>query len=109
MNLFEIPPDRPSRRQNRRKQVAEWKRSEMRVRTQDAGPNWPDSSRWIAVSMTECAEHLEGYGITPETEMFELFSGFCRLLEEMGLMHYGPTEFLACEALVKRLEKEEKV
>ena len=88
----------PSLAAKRRQQVAEWKRL-FRIFTHKG----PDD--WMALSMDECCWKLEGYGLTKEqqTDGVMLMAGYCRLLDESGLIHFGDTEHEACESLVARL------
>ena len=55
--------------------------------------------------MDECCWKLEGYGLTKEqqTDGVMLMAGYCRLIDEAGLIHFGQTEHEACESLVTRL------
>jgi hypothetical protein len=60
---------------------------------------------WIAISMPTCIKALEGYGLTAEekTSIGALFAGYCRLLDEAGLVEEGhQTEREAVEAAVRR-------
>ena len=88
----------PSLAAKRRQQVAEWKRL-FRIFTHKG----PDD--WMALSMDECCMKLEGYGLTKEqqTDGVILMAGYCRLIDEAGLIHFGDTEHEACESLVARL------
>ena len=88
----------PSLAAKRRQQVAEWK-GLFRIFTHKG----PDD--WMALSMDECCWKLEGYGLTKEeqTDGVMLMAGYCRLIDEAGLIHYGETEHEACESLVARL------
>lgn len=49
---------------------------------------------WLAIDMTKAAEKLKGYNLTDaeKTDVAELMFGYCRLIEEAGLDHYGETE-----------------
>ena len=49
---------------------------------------------WIAVDMDAAAELLEDYDLTDEekTSLPELMAGYCRLIDEADLCHYGQTE-----------------
>ena len=62
-----------------------------------------EESPWLAVDMTAAAKLLDGYDLTEKekTELPELMAGYCRLLDEAGLCHYGQTEaeaIAACNA-----------
>lgn len=50
-----------------------------------------------AVNMTVAVDMLSGYGLSDEekTSIPELMGGYCRLIEERGLVGYGDTEFEA--------------
>lgn len=49
---------------------------------------------WLAVDMAAASEMLEGYGLTDKekTNLPELMAGYCRLLDDAGMCHYGDTE-----------------
>lgn len=55
---------------------------------------------WLAIDMAKAAEKLKGYNLTEaeKTDVSELMAGYCRLVEESGLDHYGETE---AEAIAK--------
>lgn len=88
----------PSLAAKRREHVHEWKQQH-RIFTHKG----PDD--WMALSMDECCWKLEGYGLTKEqqTDGVMLMVGYCRLIDEAGLIHFGQTEHEACESLVTRL------
>lgn len=90
----------PSKAEKRREQVKAWK-AEYGIYTHSG---WDD---WMALSMTECGDLLKGYGLTEEqkTDGAMLMAGYCRLLDEAGRVHYGSTEYTACESLVTRLRE----
>lgn len=90
----------PSLAAIRRQQVQEWKNG-FRIFTHKG----PDD--WMALSMDECCWKLEGHRLTKEqqTDGVALMAGYCRLIDEAGLIHFGDTEHEACEALVMRLCK----
>ena len=61
---------------------------------------------WLALSMPECCAALSGYGLTEieRTDGVALMAGYCRLLDEAGLVEEGhKTERAAVAALVERL------
>ena len=89
----------PSLAERRRQIVRAWK-AQFRIFTHKG----PDD--WMALSMDECCWKLEGYGLTKEqqTDGVMLMAGYCRLIDEAGLIHFGDTEYEACESLVKRLQ-----
>lgn len=89
----------PSTAELHRRSVAEWKRRH-RLFTHKG----PDD--WMALSMDECCLLLEGYQLTDteKTDGVALMAGYCRLLDEAGLIHFGNTEWEACADLIQRLE-----
>ena len=58
---------------------------------------------WLAVDMDAAAELLEGYDLTEKEKTYlpELMAGYCRLIDEAGLDHYGYTEQEAIESAMK--------
>lgn len=54
-----------------------------------------------AVNMTCSRELLEGYELTDEekTSLPEMMGGYCRLIDERGLIGFGRTEFEAIQDL----------
>ena len=61
---------------------------------------------WLAVDIDAAAALLAGYGLTDQekTDLPEMMAGYCRLIDEAGLCHYGQTEeeaVSACRANVK--------
>lgn len=69
------------------------------------------TGNWMALSMPECCEALSGYGLTDEekTNGVALMAGYCRLLDEAGLVEEGhKTEHAAVTALVARIKAQEK-
>lgn len=66
---------------------------------------------WMALSMKECVEKLKGYSLTEEekTDGFHLMAGYCRLLDEDGLIADGyKTELEAVKALDERIAESER-
>ena len=55
---------------------------------------------WLAIHRETALEMLKGYNLTHEqkTDVAWLMAGYCRLLDEAGLIHYGQTE---AEAVAK--------
>lgn len=49
---------------------------------------------WLAIHRETALEMLKGYNLTHEqkTDVFWLMAGYCRLLDEAGVIHYGQTE-----------------
>lgn len=90
----------PSLAERRRRQVKAWK-EQYRLYTHKG----PDD--WMSLSMNECCELLKGYSLTDaqKTDGAELMAGYCRLIDEAGLVHFGETEHEACQALVKRFHE----
>lgn len=83
-------------------EVKAWK-DKYRIYTHHA----PHAGRWIAFSMDECCEAFKGYNLTEaqKTDGFEMLAGFCRLMDESGIVEDNHrTEYMACSALVKRIE-----
>ena len=105
VTLFEFMSEvrkTPSLAARRRQQVQAWTQHH-RIYTHK-GPE-----DWMALSMNECCELLKGYNLTDEekTDGTMLMAGYCRLLDEAGLIHFGTTSHEACESLVKRLQERE--
>jgi hypothetical protein len=88
----------PSLAAKRREQAHEWKQQH-RIFTHKGHDDW------MALSMPECCELLKGYDLTAEekTDGVMLMAGYCRLIDEAGLIHFGQTEHEVCESLVTRL------
>lgn len=62
---------------------------------------------WLALSMPECCAALSEYGLTEEerTNGVALMAGYCRLLDEAGLVEEGHrTEREAVTSLVSRIK-----
>jgi len=55
---------------------------------------------WLAIHRETALEMLKGYNLTHEqkSDVFWLMAGYCRLLDEAGLIYYGQTE---AEAVAK--------
>jgi len=62
---------------------------------------------YTAVNMTVSIEMLKGYDLTDEekTEQSALMAGYCRLLEERGLIGWGETEFESIQDLFSNATK----
>jgi hypothetical protein len=61
---------------------------------------------WLALSMSECCAALNDYKLTAEerTDGAALMAGYCRLLDEAGLIEDGhKTQHAAVAALVTRI------
>jgi hypothetical protein len=103
--LFELEPTVSGRlravgeREVRRAKVKEWKAALGLYAYKGCAEDW------MALSMPECIARLEGYELTAEekTDAPSLLAGYCRLLDEAGLIQYGATEYETCAALVGRL------
>lgn len=57
--------------------------------------------------MTEAAEMLKGYGLTEseKTNLFDMMAGYCRLLDEAGVIADNcKTEYEACKQVADRIE-----
>lgn len=62
---------------------------------------------WMALSMTEAAKMLKGYGLTEseKTNLFDIMAGYCRLLDEAGIIADDcKTEYEACKQVEDRIE-----
>jgi hypothetical protein len=55
---------------------------------------------WLAIPMERAREILDGYDLTPfeKTSIPDMMAGYCRLLDECGLLFYGDTEREAQDA-----------
>ena len=101
--VAEIPRSK-SNREIRAEQVDAWK-AEYGIQTHCCR----GGGDWMAVSMPECIALLEGYGLTDaeKTSLPALMAGYCRLLDEAGVIEDGhATEFIACEKLTARISEE---
>lgn len=97
MTLLDVPQDRPSKRQQHAAEVAELKAKHGIVTHLCRG-----GGEWLAVCPKECGKVL---GTPEDITLFDLISGYCRLLDEAGLVEENhPTEHAAVTALAKRLE-----
>lgn len=49
---------------------------------------------WLAIHRETVLKMLKDYELTHEqkTDVFHLMAGYCRLIDEAGLIHYGRTE-----------------
>lgn len=58
---------------------------------------------WLAIHRDSAINLLEGYDLTDEqkNDAGALMAGYCRLLEEAGLVHYGGTEQEAIESALR--------
>ncbi len=62
---------------------------------------------WMAISIPECVELLDGHDLNAEEKEdgMLLMIGYCRLIEEAGLLVDGEaTEFAAVQKIAKRIE-----
>lgn len=59
---------------------------------------------WLAVDMDAAAVVLEGYDLTAreKTELPAMMAGYCRLLDDVGMCHYGETEEEAIDNCKKK-------
>lgn len=58
--------------------------------------HWHADSQWMGFSMQKACEALEGYELTEaqKSDPIDLFSGYCRLLDEAGMVADNePSEF----------------
>jgi len=62
---------------------------------------------WLALSMNECCRYLRDENLTEEEKEhpIALLAGYCRLLDEAGLIEDGHRiEYEACSALIKAMD-----
>jgi len=64
---------------------------------------------WLAIHRDSALELLDDYNLTDEqkNDAGALMAGYCRLIEEAGLVHYGNTEQEAIEAALRENFKPE--
>jgi len=62
-----------------------------------------------AVNMTAAIERLDGYELTEDekTQIPDLMAGYCRLVDEGGLIGFGDTEFESIADLFSKATKTE--
>jgi hypothetical protein len=102
--LFEIAPDRQSRRAEQRDRISELK-AKHGIFTQNAPSD--GKPNWLAFSLPFCVEALKSYNLSDaeKTEPLCLYAGYCRLMEEQGMLVDGAeTEAEAVLETIKRLE-----
>ena len=95
--LLDVPKDSPTRKER----LKAWK-DRNKVWTHSAGNNW-DSGKWVAIAMKQSCDALKGYGVAPDIHPMDLVAGYCRLLDEAGLMMEGDTELGAIEKLCRNV------
>lgn len=95
-NLFNVPKDRPTRKER----IEAFKR-EHGIWTYGDKKNRVGDHAWDAMSVTLACERLSGYDLSEEVrkEPIMLIAGYCRLLEEMGILVTGQTEVEAIRVL----------
>lgn len=62
---------------------------------------------WMALSMPEAVELVGDYDLTKaeKTQLFDMMAGYCRLLEEAGIVADGcKTEYESCKQVADRIE-----
>jgi len=94
-NLFDIPESESPRLKWKKKVVEKY----------SIFTHYYKGHGWMAFSMTKALEMLSGYSLTDEqkTEPIMLFAGYCRLLDEAGLVaDRMETEFDAICEVCKR-------
>jgi hypothetical protein len=99
--LFDVPQDHLSKRQLRRAEIKALKEKH------GIYTNYCAELGWLALSMPECVEKVKGYGLTEEEKTYgpELMAGYCRLLEDAGLLADGcASEYEAVKQIANRLE-----
>jgi hypothetical protein len=58
--------------------------------------------QWDAILVGKSRELLKEYGVTDQTDPFELIASYCRLIEEADLMATGASEIGAIRELCYR-------
>lgn len=89
LDLFTVPKTGPTKRERIdafKKEHAIW----------TYGTN---KYQWDAILVSHSRKKLKGYGVTQNTEPFELVASYCRLLEEADLLVTGPSEIGAIREL----------
>ncbi len=94
-NLFDVPKDRPTRKER----IQEFK-AENWIWTHKAEMM---EDRWSALAYAHSLEALKGYDLTGKLEPEFLIAGYCRLLDEAGLLVTGKTEMEAIRTLCRNL------
>lgn len=94
-NLFDVPRDRPTKKQTWRAQL-EWFKNNSGIFTH--GHN---DTGWHAMIVPRSREILAGYPNTAHVPAIELIMDYCRLLEEADLLTVGNTERQAIEELCR--------
>lgn len=87
--LFDVPKDSPSRRER----IEAFKKQHQIV-TFGSRRNG-----WSGMLVGHALKALHGYGVTDQTTWFDIFSGYCRLLDERDLLVSAPTELAAIRDL----------
>jgi hypothetical protein len=100
--LFDVPQDHLSKRQIRRAEIKALKEKH------GIYTNYCEGLGWLALSMPQCINAVKGYGLTEEEKTYApaLMAGYCRLLEEAGLLADGcASEYEAVKQIADRLSK----
>lgn len=85
--LFDVPKDRPRRKQR----LAAFKASNG-IQTHFCADYRSGGNAWMAIHMPTATKALEGYGVKPDVSLMELMAGYCRLLDEGGMIFEANTE-----------------
>ena len=64
-----------------------------------------DEDPWLAIPMNDAREILDGYDLTKaeKSSIPDMMAGYCRLLDECGMIFYGQTEREAQDAALASL------
>ena len=64
-----------------------------------------DEDPWLAIPMNDAREILDGYDLTQaeKSSIPDMMAGYCRLLDECGMIFYGQTEREAQDAALASL------
>lgn len=68
-----------------------------------------DEDPWLAIPMNDAREILDGYDLTKaeKSSIPDMMAGYCRLLDEYGMIFYGQTEREAQDAALASLSNAE--
>jgi hypothetical protein len=91
--LFDVPKDSPSRQQ--RLDVFKKQHGIETHRALGKPSEWP----WMAAHLPSARSF--GYGVTPQSDLFDCVMKVGRLMDESGVASYGRTEAEAVEAVCK--------
>lgn len=99
-SLFDVPKDHPSIREERAARVKQLK-AEHNLYTHCARGDW------MGFPISLCHELLKGYlNEEDKKDPLLMFSGYCRLMDEGGLVaDHHKTELECCEACVEIIKR----